>query len=397
MALNKVQPGDLITAQLMNDLIEKVNKLEERLALIEVNAPEDGPPTGIRLDAQPVAPGGWAILLGQTLGASKRTLQIRFGTAYVMEFDAAMFTDVAVRFRVPDLSFEETEKTYTMTVANHRGQAQMDVVVKRPLVPLSKDDFVINYFEAVPPIPAVGSPAAFRFRIQLSANRPASLTLDAWIARTGQPNLPITVQDDDGVNLPNKTLQFAGFDTKFVRLPVSQVPTPPFRLVLSSRTEGVTPFDFEHPITNLAESPDKNISLKPATARAARPGQAAKPFAVTDTGETCEANAPAGTTKIFFEIGADVTSPVTPHADQTYTYTITHVNGTPDEWTIDPASGSIPVSKGAFEATSGVVGIEIEPAATPKASPSDKSHYLLTVQRTGDTKKQNKILVLSRS
>lgn len=396
MALNKVQPGDLITAQFMNDLIEKVNKLEERLALIEVNAPQEGPPSNLRLDAQPVTPGGWAVLLGQSLGASKRTLQIRFNTTYVLEYDASMFTDVAVRFRVPDLSFEETEKTYTMDVANHRGQSQIDVVVKRPLAPLAKDDFIINYFEAVPAIPVVGSAASFRFRIQLSANRPVGLILEAWIARDGQPNLPITVQDDGGVNLQNKTLNLSGFDTKFVRLPVAQVPAPPFRLVLSARTEGLAPFDVEHPIADLAEAPDKFIIVSSVIAKAARPGQPARPFAVTDSGEKCEVIAPAGATKVFFEIGFDVTSPVTPHANQTYTWTAAHVNGTPDEWTFEPASGSLPVSASSFQSANGIIALELEPSATPKGSTADKSHYLITIQRTGETKKRTKLIVLSR-
>jgi hypothetical protein len=399
VALKIVQPGDLITAELMNELIGKVQELERRIADMEVNAPSDGPPAALRLDAQPVTTGTWAVLLGQTLGASKRTLQIRFGDVYVMEYDPLMFTDVAVRFKVPDLAFSEAQKSFPMTVANHRGQAQLDVKVKRPVLPLFPDDLVFNYLGSVPAVPPAGSSATFRVALELEANRPVDLILDASLARDGQASIPITVQDDTGAGLPSSTLSFTGLGTKVVRLPVSQVPAPPFKLVLSARTEGLAPVVFEHPVTDLGDTPDPNVTLSDVTATATRPHQPPKPFAVNDSGDRCDITAPTGTAKVLLEVTATLTSPVKPpdlYVKQSYTWKIEHVAGTPDQWTFDPTSGQRDVDVPEFQATSGVIPLDISPGATPAATATDKSQYRLTVQRTGETRKRTKLLVLSR-
>jgi hypothetical protein len=193
---DQVQPGDLITAQFVNSLLEDINTLQLRVAALEGSA---GGPVLVRIEpSNETAVGDLLTLIGSGFDIQPGKTTVLMGGVQISAFNLGS-DSTKLMFQVPD-SFTGLPKTVAVSVkVGDRGSTSLACLVN-PLVPQQGGQVVIE-----PTTPALGTiivgntypiswqvdsqtilPATYRFALLFTGLTGSTVT--AW--KTASPITP---------------------------------------------------------------------------------------------------------------------------------------------------------------------------------------------------------------
>jgi hypothetical protein len=233
--LNRAQPGDVITAEDWNLVVDAINQLLQagQTSGIKVNAVL---PAGNALD--PLKIGSLVQVVGQNFGFSIGQSKVIFeaGAINVTVPRVAMLTgsfDERLMFLMPPIpGITAAGMTMTMRVDNGLASDSRTVLVMPVVVTLTGDVFVGWRADVTPnpnPNPIASSqPAAFAFRLQSGINIPASFDLSADIINASAP-IPaglvssIEFRENNAV-IASKRIDMGKSETRDITVRIPQIP-----------------------------------------------------------------------------------------------------------------------------------------------------------------------------
>lgn len=259
--LNRVQSGDLITAQMWNAAVDAINQLLLARPVAGVTVAATSPKGTVD---DPILVGAVLQITGQNFGHSTGQTKVTFespsGTAEVTRNQLlAGSSDTRLLLIVPPIpAMTETGLTMTLRVDSGVGSDARSVLVKPVVIPITGDMFVTWRADVTPnpkPNPLQASAAGatqaaeFALRLQTGINKPARFTLRADL-KNASVAVPAGLVDsieflnENGTLIAEKAVEMA---TTAVRNVVVRIPALPasfagqtFTLEVVAATSGVT-------------------------------------------------------------------------------------------------------------------------------------------------------------
>ena len=176
--LQQVQPGDLITADLMNALLSSVSDLEVRVAELEAGSgtTTTGPVVTSTSPAQTVQVGGLLALFGLNFSPLS-SAQVKIGEATVTQF-APGSDSQTLRFSVPQLS--GLPRSVPIIVTTPSGTSSPAVVMQvTPASVVQGGQAFVDDENTSPPTPQAGQPAQYQFQVRSETLQPTTYQFTA--------------------------------------------------------------------------------------------------------------------------------------------------------------------------------------------------------------------------
>src|SRR5262249_7639605 len=129
-----VRPGDLITANFMNQVLAEIQNLQDQLDQLAAGGP-GGPPVINSVSSGPLRVGDTMTILGQNFGPLSSTV-VAFSGTTVPQFEAGSGDSVLV-VKIPTLFVSSQGTPTTLSITNPRGSVSVNV----------------NIFPALPTVP----------------------------------------------------------------------------------------------------------------------------------------------------------------------------------------------------------------------------------------------------
>lgn len=276
--LNHAQPGDVITAEDWNLVVDAINELLQSGQQSGIKVAASLPP-GTVID--PIRIGQIVQITGQNFGFSIGQSKVNFeaGNTIVSVLRAQMLTgsfDERLLFMMPPVpGMTSAGMNMTMRVSNGIADDTRSVFVMPVIIDLTGDMFVSLRSDIAPnpkpnPLEAgVGKSASFFYRLQTGTNLPASFSLTAEILNSTVP-VPaglidsIEFRDDADSVISGRQLQMGKNETRNISVRIPEIPTAftsqTFTLKVTAAASGVVgtdqrSFTVGAPVT----PPDPNI------------------------------------------------------------------------------------------------------------------------------------------
>lgn len=235
--LKRVQPGDVITAEMWNLAVDAVNELllGSQASGIQITAllPAGTADDPIRIGTQQQISGQ---SFGYSIGQSTVTFQGPSGPVVVTRNNMLVgSSDTRLLFTVPPIpDLPQIGAILNMRVDNGVAHDIRTVFVKPVVATVSGDVFVNWRADATPnpdpnPIQPPGQ-ARFFYQVQTGINIPATFTLSANITSATTPISPqlvssIEFQNESGSLIPNKQLEMGRNETRNIIVRIPNIPT----------------------------------------------------------------------------------------------------------------------------------------------------------------------------
>lgn len=188
MSEDHVKPGDLITATLWNDVVDRLDRVEAR-----VSALESGSGVGaVRIDsltpAGDLQVGQRVTVSGVNFGISHNTTSVLINNEYIPDnnIDRSNSTDTTLYFTIPGISGIPTGgASYSIVVSNGKTSASITrFIVPPPQVP--QGSVYVYYLDtnptaATPGLVSSNAQTLVRFRVVSDATIPATFQFGARI------------------------------------------------------------------------------------------------------------------------------------------------------------------------------------------------------------------------
>jgi hypothetical protein len=199
--IDHVQPGELITAVLINELIDDLEQIDVRVTALEQAGSGTGAVEIDTVSPQPVRAEANLTILGKNFGVSVGATRIYFNGVSPSSLVAGS-TDTALICPVPDLpGLVEAGTAVELTVANARSAATASINVQPVLRTQVGDASII--FTGVSPDPTIpGQNADFAFTIHSDALLPATMTITPTLNDSAGTPLAWTRSLLDAAGLP---------------------------------------------------------------------------------------------------------------------------------------------------------------------------------------------------
>jgi hypothetical protein len=363
--LQPVRPGDLITAQTWNDLLLKIEELEQRIEDLQGSAGGTGLAITGRIPATgPYRIGDTLVLLGRNFQASLGAARVFLNAVRVLDLTGS--TDTRLVFVIPPVpGVAEPGTEVTLRVLNQTEEVSQPIVL-RPALPVLFGEADVNWLGVNPATFQPNDAVTFQYRITSRASAPADFLIDPLIeVATGQSTWQSRLQVLDATSnpIPGRQIRLDPLEQRLFNVRLTQVPAgtagTPFALTVNATagavqgTSGAQPFTVGQPV----EPPDTTIELNPTQSF---------PNGNELVGDTVTAGA-GSTVRVRFTAEFEVPG--------TYDVTLTTAPGT-NGWTVarflttpafyDIAAGDIPAGQRAVRFPE----ITIQPTAG--ASPSGR-------------------------
>ena len=254
--LNRVEPGDVITAEMWNLVVDAINALLQ-----------SGQTTGILVtgllpsgaSSDPIRVAGPLQITGKSFGYSLGQSSVAFealsGGKIVVPYAQMLSgsSDTKLLLMVPPIpGLPQAGATMNVRVSNGVAEDVRSAVVAPMFIPVQGDVFVNWRADVTNPNPNPVSPnqqALFNFQLQASINMPATFDLSANITNATAPLPPdlvssIEFRDESNTLITNKRIDLGKNETRniIVRIPV--IPTAlnsqTFTLVITASSGIVT-------------------------------------------------------------------------------------------------------------------------------------------------------------
>ena len=263
-----VNPGDLIRAELMTDILGKLVSLDQRISSLEATSP-----TTIGLLITTIIPGGpirvneEMQVLGQNFGVSIGAHRVFIDGTRVLNFKSGT-TDQKLVFDVPDVpNVPQAGKPAVMSVSN-QTQTELRTINLLPMqIPLG-GNVDITYQSVQPTTIVAGGAATFRYKVRSRANQQTQFTLSGTVS--GVPNAAdwqnqVRILNDDNSENAARTITLAPLQEAFFKVRINVVPATPatFTLTANAGATGVvsTPAGRSFTIGQANEDPDPSTSF----------------------------------------------------------------------------------------------------------------------------------------
>jgi hypothetical protein len=329
----RVQPGDLITADFFNRMLIELNQLDQRVAALEGQSSSSG-----QLVITGVFPEG-PLRVGQEIQVTGRNFGVSIGAQRVFIKDVRVTdfkpqsTDSLLVFDIPSIAgLPDAGMTVTLSVTNQNTDTRSLFVLPAQL-PLG-GQVTVTFDSMAPLTPVAGSPVTFRYNVTSRANQSATFTILPTInvsSNQAQWQSALQVLDDtSGSPLSGNGLLLAPNQSRFVKVAITSVPS--------------TPVNAQFSLTVAASAP--GVTIIPDT-RTFTVGQATPPQDTTiDVFDIINAVPPgalSGST-VQLSAGKSVTLGCRVHFTVQGTYDVTAALTSGSNWTADRDTSSTPTS-----------------------------------------------------
>ncbi|HSL52855.1 MAG TPA: hypothetical protein VK868_00610 [Pyrinomonadaceae bacterium] len=236
--LNHAQPGDVITAEDWNLVVDAINELLQsgQQSGIKIAA---SLPAGTVID--PIRIGTILQITGQNFGFSIGQSKVTFelGNTSVSVLRADMLTgsfDERLLFMMPPVpGLTPSGMQMTMHVSNGIAEDTRSVFVMPVVIDLTGDMFVTFRADTQNPQPnpletGIGKAAEFRYRLQTGINLPAPFALTAEILNSSVP-VPagfvssIEFRDDSNNVITSKQIEMGKNEARNITVRIPEIPT----------------------------------------------------------------------------------------------------------------------------------------------------------------------------
>ncbi len=272
-----VLPGDLITADEMNQILHAINSLNDRVSALEgsviggsgVVITDMIPPSGT------VTVGDQMTVFGRNFGFSVGSHRVYVDDLRVTAFKAGS-SDTQLIFDIP-LSIVDVPpegRSAMLTVSNASSSAQRTLLLKSALVLTGSVDVISK--GVTPTTIAAGQPATFSFSLRSRANLDARFAINATIsvaANQSEWQNNVQILDSSQAVLANKQIDVpAGQEVAF-SVRIGPVPAGtdgvPFTLRVEAVAGNVTGSsgDIMQTVGQVADQPDNTITLNFSSSR----------------------------------------------------------------------------------------------------------------------------------
>ena len=269
---DRVLPGDIITADFMNRILDLLEGLDGRVTELEGGTSTGGGPAITRL----VPPGPYRV--DDTVTVEGSNFQFTSGLARLF-LDGTRITlddassDTRLLFQVPALpGLEESGTDFQLRVVTSQGEASAPVTV-RPRPPVLFGQVDVEWLGVNPETPQPDQAVTFELRITSRASLAAEFTLQPsigvavnqtlWNSRLQLLNASQSVMTTPRITL--EPLQSRTFFVRITSVPAGTAAGTPFTLAVTAtagtvtRTLGPLPFEVGQEV----EPPDPAITLNP--------------------------------------------------------------------------------------------------------------------------------------
>jgi len=236
--IKKAQPGDIITAEDWNLVVDAVNQLLQSGQQSGIKIAATLPP-GTIID--PFRIGTITQITGQNFGFSIGQTKVTFeegtlirATVLRSEMLTGSFDERLLFMMPPILGMTPSGMQLTMKVNNGIAEDHRSVFVMPVVIDLSGDMFVTFVASPSNPQPnpvesGAGKAAEFRYQLQTGLNMPATFALSADIPNatvTVPPNLVGSIEFRDDANnvISSKQIQMGKNETRNITVRIPEVP-----------------------------------------------------------------------------------------------------------------------------------------------------------------------------
>jgi hypothetical protein len=215
LGIQHVQPGELITALLLNKVIDELGSLEARIAMVEAGG--SGSSGAVQITdvyPKPARAREDVTILGRNFGLSVGAARVRFNGVSPTVFRVGS-NDIAIICDVPDLQgLAEGGSNVELLVSN----AQTTDVRTITVLPARREQVgdASILFDGVTPDPTVpGQDADFEFLLNSDASLPATLTITPTVTIAGRAaGWPMSVLDAAKKPIGDRRITLNPGDTK---------------------------------------------------------------------------------------------------------------------------------------------------------------------------------------
>jgi len=196
----KVNPGDLISSKFMNQVLDEIQSLEDRVSLLTALGAGGGPPV-----LNPLPPGPWHVgdditLSGQNFGPLATTV-VTIGNATINQFESGS-SDSILRFTIPTIFAADQGTPLLLTVSTPKGSATTSITIFPVQPTMPSGSLLSSLVQSPPGTLAANQSFIFVFSIVANLNMPETFSVSpsvdvGWLAvyvdGSGNPVLPSEV------------------------------------------------------------------------------------------------------------------------------------------------------------------------------------------------------------
>lgn len=269
MALpTKVNPGDLIRADVVTEMLGLLLSLDQRVSILELTS---GPATGLFITsiipAGSVRVGEEMEIRGQNFGFSIGAHRVFLDGVQVLAFKPGS-SDQKLILNVPDLpGIPPTGKAVVLSVSNQTATDIRTINVLPPQIAVG-GNVDVSFDSVLPTTIVPGGAATFRYKVRSRANQQAQFTLSGTVSGVPNQNAwqsQVHIQRDDGAENTAKTITLQPLEEQFFKVQIAVVPATPatFTLTANAVATGVlsTPATGSFSVNQVIDPPDPTTSL----------------------------------------------------------------------------------------------------------------------------------------
>jgi hypothetical protein len=269
---NRVQPGEIIKASLINGMLDDIDALKAAVSQLQ-GVPSGAGDVAITslTPSGPIRIGDELQVRGRNFGYSTGAQNVFLDATRVVAFKNGSSDELLI-FDIPRLVVQSGGQSVTLLVGNQFNNAPPRSIWVLPAdVPLSGN--VAVTFDSVSPsqVPPNGS-ATFRYKLSFSGSKPAGFQIQVAINNTAVAQ-PVILDDTTGSTIQSGQVSATSDTPVFFKVQLNSTPSTDFILAVGARAQGVVPVDDsrQFSVTQQTLPQDSSISLdnwlaKPAAA-----------------------------------------------------------------------------------------------------------------------------------
>lgn len=245
--LQKVEPGDLITAEGFNQLLSALESLEGRIVALEGGTSSDQL-TIIRLspNLSYYRVGDSISVIGSNFEFTQGNARAFVGTSQVQSFGSAS-SDTQLNFIIPPVpGVQESGTPVNLRVTNSTQEATYPMVLRPPTQVLF-GEVDVDYLAVNPTTIQENQQATFQYRITSRASADADFLIDPIIDVAANQSIwqsRLVVLDDTFNTIPSRLINLAQLQNKLFYVRITQIPSGTdgtnFTLTVNASSGGVT-------------------------------------------------------------------------------------------------------------------------------------------------------------
>lgn len=224
--LDRVRPGDLITAQSINSILDKLQELDTRVGKLE----GPGTPTGKQVLITGILPPGpqrvgeVLEIVGQNFDFSVKPPRVFLDSTPAEKFIKEKCSDTQLLVEIPFVpGVTEAGTPVTLTVANQTTIATGSLTLKPQQQPQQANVY-LTYLGESPQTPAPGQPFSVNYQVQSQALLTAVVTLSGSVTPIDWQN-QVQVLDGNGNPIPDGSIKLNPGQSQNFSIRIAQIPS----------------------------------------------------------------------------------------------------------------------------------------------------------------------------